>query len=148
MKYSEAKLGRVFILRLEDGDILHDCVERFAREKQIKAASLIGLGGADKNSVLIVGPRQGRARVIEPNEIILNHVHEVTGVGTLFPNKEGNPVLHMHLACGRKSETYTGCVRRGIKVWHVMEIIIFELINCTAMRKKDTSTGFELMNPS
>ena len=50
MKYSEAKLGRVFVLRLEDGEIIHQIVEKFARGKNIKSASVILLGGADKDS--------------------------------------------------------------------------------------------------
>ena len=29
MKYSEAKQGRVFIIRLEDGDVLHESIEAF-----------------------------------------------------------------------------------------------------------------------
>ena len=45
MKYSEAKPGRVFVLRLEDGDILHESIEAFAIEHEIMAASLIALGG-------------------------------------------------------------------------------------------------------
>ena len=32
MKYSQASLGRVFVVRLEDGDIVHECLERLARE--------------------------------------------------------------------------------------------------------------------
>jgi len=147
LQYSQAKSGRIFILRLEDGDILHECIETFAREQNINAASLVCLGGADTGSTLIVGPKEGRASRIEPNEIILNDVHEVTGVGTLFPNEQGDPVLHMHLACGRHDETLTGCIRRGVKTWHVLEIVIYELLECTAVRKQDASTGFELMQP-
>ena len=79
--------------------------------------------------------------------MILKEVHEVTGVGTIFPDKLGNPVLHMHLACGRQSETVTGCVRRGVKVWHVMEIIVTELIDHQASRQPDPSTGFDLLVP-
>ncbi|HEC32525.1 MAG TPA: DUF296 domain-containing protein, partial [Deltaproteobacteria bacterium] len=29
MKYAEAKLGRVFVIRLEDGEIVHEVVEKF-----------------------------------------------------------------------------------------------------------------------
>lgn len=29
MKYSEAKQGRIFVIRLEDGDIVHEELERF-----------------------------------------------------------------------------------------------------------------------
>ena len=60
MKFSEAKPGRFFILRLEDGDILHECIESFARERNIRAAALIAMGGADAGSKLVVGPAEGR----------------------------------------------------------------------------------------
>ena len=147
MKYSEAKQGRVFIIRLEDGDVLHESIETFAREHSIKAAALIVLGGADQGSKLVVGPEQGRSRPIVPLERILHNVHEVTGTGTLFPNAAGQPFLHMHLACGREEQTITGCVRRGIKVWHVMEVILWELTDTSAQRLPDQATGFDLLQP-
>ena len=37
MKYSEAQQGRVFAMRLEDGDIVHEVIEKFARDKNIQA---------------------------------------------------------------------------------------------------------------
>jgi len=40
-----------------------------------------------------------------------------------------------------------GCVRNGVKVWHVLEVIIFELTGTTASRIKDPLTGFELLIP-
>ena len=36
MKYSEAKFGRVFVLRLEDGDVLHESIEAFAVKEGVK----------------------------------------------------------------------------------------------------------------
>ena len=45
MLYSEAKLGRVFIIRLEHGEIVHEQVELFAREHAIRAAALVVVGG-------------------------------------------------------------------------------------------------------
>lgn len=101
MKYSQAEQGRIFVLCLEDKEIVHEEIERFAREKGITAAALIVVGGAGKNSKLVVGPKQGAARPVKPMEHILDDVHEVAGTGTLFPDDEGNPVLHMHMACGR-----------------------------------------------
>ena len=41
MKFSEARQGRVFVIRLEDGEIIHETIERFAGEQGIKAAALI-----------------------------------------------------------------------------------------------------------
>ena len=35
MQYCEAKQGRVFVLRLEHGETVHEEVERFARQKDI-----------------------------------------------------------------------------------------------------------------
>ena len=147
MKYSEAKQGRIFVIRLEDGDIVHEEIERFAREKSIGAASLIIVGGADQESKFVVGPEEGRTTPVVPMEHVLDEVHEIAGVGTLFPDDEGNPVLHMHMACGRKSDTITGCIRQGVRVWHVMEVILFELTDTTGVRTHDPVTGFKLLQP-
>lgn len=147
MRYSQAKQGRTFIIRLEDGDIVHEEIEKFAREKSIKAAALIILGGADKGSKLIVGPEHGRREPIIPMEHILDNVHEIAGTGTIFPDEKGKPILHMHMACGRKTSSVTGCVRKGVKVWHVMEVILFELVDTTAVRAFEPTTGFELLKP-
>lgn len=147
MKYSQATQGRIFIIRLEDGEILHEKIEAFARERSIEAAALIALGGADAGSKLVVGPEQGRSTPVIPMEHILDDVHEIAGVGTIFPDKDHNPILHMHIASGRRDETITGCVRRGVKVWQVMEVVLFELIDTSARRTFDTQTGFELLEP-
>ena len=147
MKYSEAKPGRVFVIRLEDGDILHEEIERFAHEKKIKAAYLTALGGADAGSVLVVGPEDGRAETIVPMTHTLGNVHEVVGTGTLFPNESGQMILHMHLSCGRNDAAVTGCIRQGVKVWQVMEVIIHELTDSTGIRRPDGVTGFELLIP-
>ena len=147
MKFSEAKRGRTFIIRLEDGDVLHERIEGFAKDQSIKAASLIILGGADSGSMLIVGPEEGRSKNIRPMAQILDKVHEITGTGTIFPDEDDNPVLHMHIACGRKSNSITGCVRKGVKVWHIMEIVLFELVETSAKRVTDDTLGFKLLKP-
>ena len=147
MKYSQAKQGRIFVIRLEDGDVVHEAVEIFAAQQSISAAALIVLGSADEVSTLVVGPREGRTLPIEPMTHILQNVHEVAGVGTVFPDDEGKPLLHMHMACGRRAETTTGCVRRGVRVWHVMEIILFELLDSTGVHLLEPASGFKLLNP-
>jgi len=147
MKYSEATQGRIFIIRLEDGEILHETIEAFAQEHSVKAAAVIALGGADEGSKLVVGPEHGRSRVITPMEHLLEDVHEIAGVGTIFPDKDGKPVLHMHIAGGRNGRAVTGCVRRGVKVWQVLEVILFELVDSSARRVLDKQLGFELLEP-
>jgi predicted DNA-binding protein with PD1-like motif len=147
LKFTTASAGRIFIIRLEDGEILHETVEAFAAKQGIRAAACIGLGGADEGSKLVVGPEQARALPVTPMERILAGTSEATGVGTIFPGSDGKPVLHMHIACGREGSTVTGCVRRGVKVWHVMEVIIWELTGTDAKRVPDPATGFELLQP-
>ena len=148
MKYTEARQGRVFVLRLEDGDIVHEVIEDFAREKSLTAAILIVVGGADEGSRLVTGPVDGRRMPVEALTQVLDSVHETAGVGTLFPDEDGNPILHMHAACGRKTSTVTGCIRTGMKVWQVMEVFMIELVNTTAVRALDPLTGFKLLKIS
>ncbi len=147
MKYSEANLGRVFILRLEDGEIVHEVVQKFAMEKRIKRGIVFMLGGAGQGSKIVVGPEDQNSKVINPMQYMLNNAHEVAGVGTIFPNKEGKPVLHLHASFGRKNTSKTGCIRTGVKVWLVMELIIIELLGSSAKRMEDINTGFELLEP-
>lgn len=147
MKYSQASHGRVFVIRLEDGDILHESIEELARKENIRCAALIAVGGADQGSRLVVGPEAGRAAQIEPMHQMLENVHEIAGTGTLFPDDSGAPVLHMHMACGRNAATVTGCVRSGVRVWHVMEVILYELLDSDARRIYDKATGFKLLEP-
>ena len=145
MEFSEAHQGRIFVIRLHDGEILHEEIERFAIQRSIKAAVLIAVGDIDEGRKLVVGPQEGRAQPVTPMEHVLKNVHEVTGTGTIFPNEKGDPVLHMHIAAGRETSTVTGCVRRGVRIWQVLEVMLFELVNSTAVRLLDQQTGFELL---
>ena len=143
MKYTEARQGRTFILRLEDGEVVHEEIERFAKDHEITAAAIIVLGGADKGSKIVVGPEDGRESPINPMEYILKDVHEAFGAGTLFPDKEGNPTIHIHMSFGRIDKSITGCIRNGVKVWQVMEVILRELIDTDSKRLLNEELGFK-----
>ena len=145
MKYAEARLGRALVVRLEDGDVVHECVEEAARRAGIHCAAVLLVGGADEGSRIVVGPEDGRADPIVPMEYMLHAVHEVAGVGTLFPDERGGPVLHLHAAFGRGEAAHAGCIRRGVRTWVVGEVVLLELVDCTARRVRDTATGFDLL---
>ncbi|MFA4966110.1 MAG: PPC domain-containing DNA-binding protein [Thermoleophilia bacterium] len=146
MKYSSASLGRVLIARLEDGDVVHECIEEAARAEGIARAAVLLLGGADRGSRVVVGPEDGRAAAIVPMERLLHDVHEMAGVGTLFPDETGQPVLHLHAAFGRDVSVTAGCIRRGVLTWVVGEVVIIELLGSEATRRADPATGFELLD--
>lgn len=147
MKYSQARPGRVFVVRLEQGEIVHEVLERFAQEQGISCAAVLMVGAADCGSRLVVGPEAGDARPVVPMEHVLGAVHELAGVGTIFPDGEGRPTLHSHVAVGRQGEGAAGCIRRGVTVWQILEVVVMELQGCPAMRLADRSTGFELLSP-
>jgi predicted DNA-binding protein with PD1-like motif len=111
VKYSEAQLGRVFILRLDAGEVLHETLEKFAGDHKISAAAVIVVGGGGMDSTLIVGPRDDNSKVVDAMEYILSDAHEIMGTGTLFTSEDGDPILHMHVSAGRSDKTITGCVK-------------------------------------
>jgi len=145
MKFTEANLGRIFILRLEHGDRIPDTIEEFARLHDIKSATVLFIGGSDQNSKVVVGPEDGTVIKPIPTVINLPGVSEAVGVGTIFINEEEVPKLHMHSAFGRNVQTVTGCTREGVEIWQIGETIIFELTNNSAQRKINPVNGFELL---
>lgn len=145
MKYATASLGRSLVIRLEDGDVVHECIEEAARAEGIQRAAVILLGGAAGGSRLVVGPEDGAARPVVPMQRALHDVHEMVGAGTLFPDETGRPVLHLHAAFGRDDQVTAGCIRAGVTTWVVGEAVVIELVGSEAHRRVDPATGFDLL---
>jgi predicted DNA-binding protein with PD1-like motif len=145
MQFTEAKLGRLFVLRLHDGDRLPEILESFAAEKNVSTALCFFLGGAKEKSRVVVGPKDGYALPPEPMVTLLDGVHEACGVGTIFADEEGKPKLHMHASFGRGEKAVTGCVRMGVGVWQIGEVIVIELTEAQARRVIDKKTNFEFL---
>lgn len=146
MKVCEGRIGRVFVIRLEDGDVVPHCIERFAEEKGVSVGQAILVGGIG-SGVVVVGPRHSQERPPEPMLLPVDGAHEVVGVGVLAPNEGGKPVLHIHAALGRAGQTMTGCLRHGVTTWLVAEVILFEILGADMLRMKDKQSGFELLEP-
>ncbi len=146
MKYTQAKLGRIFILRLEHGDKIPDSIEDFAEENCIESALVHFIGGAEQISTIVVGPEDGDAKKPKPMLTNLLGTSEAFGVGTLFLNENRHPKLHMHASFGREHKALTGCTREGVEIWQIGEVVIQELLQKSAVRKVDSQTGFELLD--
>src|SRR4030042_4383559 len=112
MKASEGKIGRVFVLRLEDGDMVPACIESFAVEKGIKVGHVILIGGIGEGQA-VGGPRKSDEMPPDPMLLPIEGAHEVAGLGIIAPDKEGKPKLHIHAAMGRAGKTLPGCLRDG-----------------------------------
>lgn len=143
MQVTETRFRRIFVVRLEEGELLPDVIERLARRKRINSALVLLLGGA-RNGKLVVGPGLRRKK----NTILTQSFgkgHEIMGIGTIFAGSKG-PELHLHAAVGRGRKTLVGCGRTGLRVNIVMEVVIIELIGGHAKRSLDPRSGFHLLN--
>ena len=144
MKASEGRIGRVFVIRLEDGDIVPDCLERFAAEKGITTGHVILIGGIGGGEV-VAGPRKSDEMPPDPMLLPVDGAHEVVGLGIIAADKDGKPVLHIHASLGRAGKTLTGCLRPGVSTWLVGEAIIYEITGADVKRLPDEESGFDLM---
>ena len=144
MKASEGKIGRVFVIRLEDGDIVPDCLQNFAAEKSIKVGHVVLIGGIGGGEV-VAGPRKTDEMPPDPIYLPVDGAHEVVGAGIIAPDKDGRPVLHIHASLGRAGKTLTGCLRPGVSTWLVGEAIIYEITGTSARRLPDDKSGFDLL---
>ena len=122
MKATEGKLGRVFVIRLEDGDKIPDCIESFAEENGISGGHVILVGGIGSGQV-VSGPRYSDRMPPDAMLLPVDGAHEVMGVGVLAPEENGKPILHIHGALGRSGQTLMGCLRPGVNTWLVGEVI-------------------------
>lgn len=147
MKFSQGQLGRVFVVRLEDGDRLPETLEQFAAAQNIAVAQVILVGGIGSGEV-VVGPRHSDRMPPDPMTVPLDGAHEVAAVGVIAPTgAERKPVLHIHGAMGRSGKTTAGCLREGVNTWMVGEAIVIEVTGTAAARVLDDATGFTLLEP-
>ena len=146
MKACEGQIGRVFVIRLEDGDTVPECIERFAEENGVSVGQAILVGGIGSGDV-VVGPRSSKEMPPEPMLLTIDGAHEVVGVGVLAPGQNGRPTLHIHAALGRLGQTMTGCLRQGVTTWLVGEVILYEILGANVTRVEDKQSGFELLEP-
>lgn len=142
MHYNKGEVGRIFLLKFHDDDVLLDGITKLAKKEGIKAATLIFIGALKKGD-LVTGPKKP---VIppEPNWVAFKDAWEVMGIGTIFTNKNG-PQIHIHASMGKKLKTLTGCVRKKSKVFLVIEAVVFELKGVRASKDIDPKTGLNLL---
>ncbi|HUV82372.1 MAG TPA: DUF296 domain-containing protein [archaeon] len=139
MDYTEGKMGRVFIVRVDhDEDILIE-LQDLARNENIKSAFFYMLGAAGSADV-VTGPKE---KCLPPDVDMteFDDARELLGAGNIFL-QDGIPKIHLHAAAGNKSGMIMGCLRNHTEVFMVMEIVIFEISGITAERVLDKDIGF------
>jgi len=146
LKAAEGKVGRVFVIRLEDEDVIPDCLEKFAEEKEVKTGLVTLIGGVTEGNI-VTGPRQTTEMPPDPMITPVDEAHETLGVGVLALDEKERPKLHLHGALGRTGSVKVGCFRPGLKTWLVGEVIITEITGVESRRVLDEKSGFTLLKP-
>jgi predicted DNA-binding protein with PD1-like motif len=147
MQYTTGSVGKVIVMRLEEGDQVYPCIEQTAAAEAVSQAMVWIIGGV-KDGKVVVGPDDRAPAAAAPFATMVESFtdrREIVGVGMLFPGSDGLPRLHMHAGLGKGDQPLVGCPRLGLDCWLVNEVVLMELCGIDAARVKDPLTGFELL---
>jgi predicted DNA-binding protein with PD1-like motif len=97
------------------------------------------LGGLREADV-VTGPKEP---TMPPDPVWreVRGAREVMGTGSIFWD-DNEPKIHLHAAMGHHGDTLTACVRRGTKVYLVLEVMIIEMTGFDAGRPWYEKGGF------
>jgi len=132
MQYTEGQLGRIFVVRIDNGEDMLGSIRKFVHDKDIQAGSMLFLG-ALMDGRMVTGPEEPVIPPV-PHYVMFEGGWEVFGVGTIFPSKEG-PHIHYHASVGRSGHALTGCLREHASVYLIVEVVIMEFTGLTVRRE-------------
>ena len=139
MDYRQGKTGRVFCIRFDDGDDFLGELTGIIKSENIRQGWFHVIGGLREAGV-VTGPKEP----VMPPEPIWEEVdgaRETLGTGTIFWDGD-EPKIHLHAALGHHGETLTACVRKGTKVYLVLEVMLTEIVGVNADRPWYEKGGF------
>jgi len=147
MQYSEGNLGRVFVLRIDDGEDLIESLRGFVKAKGVLSCMALFIG-ALKEGRAVTGPEQPTIPPV-PHWEEYRDGWEVFGMATVYPSADG-PRLHIHSTIGKGREALLGCVREKASVYLVVEVVLIEFVGLNVRREWDEKTELYLpfMNES
>lgn len=134
MQYTEGQLGRVFVVRIDDGEDLLASLRQFIGDKGIQAGSILFLG-ALMDGRMVTGPEEPVIPPV-PHFVMFEGGWEVFGVGTIYPG-EGGPHIHYHASVGRSGHALTGCLREKATTYLIVEAVVMEFTGLSARRVFD-----------
>ena len=141
MQYTEGQLGRVFVVRIDDGEDMLVSLRQFILDKSIQAGSITFLG-ALMNGRMVTGPEEPVIPPV-PHFVMFEGGWEVFGIGTIYAG-EGGPHIHYHASVGRSGHALTGCLREKATTYLIIEAVIMEFTGLKARREFDQKTQLHL----
>jgi len=142
MKYNEAKIGRVFVALLEDGEDLLVEIKELIRQENLRAG-FIHLVGATGGSKMVLGPEK-KEYPPKPHFFEFDDAREFLGLG-IFAWEGEEPKIHLHAGIGHSSSSEVGCIREKSKVYITTEVVIQEIIDIELVREIDPRYNASLL---
>lgn len=141
MQYTEGQIGRVFVVRIDDGEDMLLSLREFIQDRNIQAGSIHFLG-ALMNGRMVTGPEEPVIPPV-PHFVLFEGGWEVFGIGTIYPG-DGGPHIHYHGSVGRSGHALTGCIREKATTYLIVEAVIMEFTGLSARREFDEKTQVHL----
>jgi len=141
MQYSEGRIGRIFMIRIDDGEDLLESIQHFVVSHEIRSGLVLFLGAFRQGS-LVTGPQE----LVIPPIPHFEHITggwEIFGIGTIYRG-EGGPKIHYHMTAGKGKESITGCLRDKATIYLVIEAVLFEFLGIYGKKMEDPITGITL----
>ena len=142
MEYQVGRPGRVIFVRFGDGDDVLAGLSDICRKENIRAAGFNLVGGMKRGNY-VVGPETEEMPPV-PVWRGLDESHEAVGFGTIFWQGD-QPRVHFHGAFGKRDSVKAGCLRSGSEAFLVLEAVITELLDISAVRELDPASGMVLV---
>lgn len=138
MQYSEGQPGRVFVVRIDDGEDFLAVMQEFVRSKAVQYGTILFLG-ALRQARMVTGPEE-EVLPPDPHHVMFEGGWEMVGIGTICQGDDG-PHIHFHASVGRAGIALTGCLREKAVTYIVAEAIVIEFTGLSIHREFDEKTG-------
>ena len=124
MQVHEGHVGRVFALKLEEGDHLIAALARLAEERRIRTA-LVLFQGATGDAQMVLGFRAYSPVAHDFDRIASSEHREVIGVGSITW-ADRKPKVHLHAGTGRGREVFIAHIEEALTFG--MEAFVVEVL--------------------
>ena len=139
MDYRQGTTGRVFSIRFDDGDDFLEELLAIIRKENVRQGWFQVIGGL-RQAEFVTGPKEPTMPP-EPVWDSVDGARETLGAGTVFWDGD-EPKIHLHAALGHHGQTTTACVRKGTRVYLILEVMLIEIAGIDADRPWYEKGGF------
>ncbi|MEJ5226683.1 DUF296 domain-containing protein [Thermodesulfovibrio sp.] len=142
MRYQSGRVGRVFVIKFEDGENPLEKLTELAKQEKVYSAIFWIVGGL-KAGRFVVGPEGDELPPIPIWREIRGN-NETLGIGTIFWFKD-EPKAHLHGVYGREDLVKMGCLRENPEVFLILEAVLMEILDIKANRELDEKSKMTLL---